>query len=106
MSTLDIPGMRDIELAASAQAVTDRAALEARPLEFGQYIAWALLQYTNRLTDGISAVHRVGVEGMTTCGEPIPPVPLWFPLNGALVETMPHCRLCETAYAHLRGKAA
>lgn len=97
---------RAIELAAQAQAVTDRAALEATPLEFGQFIAWAHLQYTTRATDAISAIHRIGVEGATTCGEPIPPIPLWFPLSGALIQTMPHCRLCETAYAELRRRAA
>ena len=97
---------RAVELAAQAQAVTDRAALEATPLEFGQFLAWALLQHTTRATDGISAVHRVGVDGNTTCGEPIPPIPLWFPLNEPLSRVLPHCRLCEMAYKYAQGKAA
>jgi hypothetical protein len=106
MSALDIPGMREIELAAAEQATRDREAMEPVPLEEGQFIAWAILQHTSRLTDAISAVHRVGEKGYTTCGDVIPPIPLRFALSEALVKTMPHCRFCEAEYARSRGRAA
>ena len=97
---------RRIELAAKAQAVRDCEALEKVPLEFGQFVAWAMLQYTTRNTEAISSVHRVGVDGYTTCGDVIPVPGLHFPLSEALIRTMPHCRFCEAEYARSQGRAA
>lgn len=97
---------RRIEFAAREQAVTDREAAERTPLEYGQFIAWAILQHTTRVTDAISAVHRVGADGYTTCGDVIPPIPLRFPLSDALIRTMPHCRFCEMEHARSHGRAA
>jgi hypothetical protein len=106
LTVRDEASWRRVELAANAQVVKDREAMEATPLEVGQFIAWAMLQETTRVTDAISHVHRVGLEGLTTCGDVIPPISLWLPLSDALIRTIPHCRFCEMEHARSQGRAA
>lgn len=78
------------------------AAIEAQPLEVGQYIAWTEVAPRNGITDGLSAVHRVaqvGDRAETYCGEKIPGACRLFTLTPRLIMSMHPCRWCAQAVA-------
>jgi hypothetical protein len=83
-------------------ALKELDAIEARPLEVGQYIAWTELAPRGAITDGLSAVHRVaqvGQKPQTYCGEQIPGAIRLFTLTPRLIASMHPCRWCAQAIA-------
>lgn len=89
----------------SAQLLAD----ERRTPVLGDHIAWGFRLYG--ATDGLSAIHRVGLpkhgDPYTTCGEPIPSFVDWLTLSPKLIRSIGECRYCKAEYARqAQGKVA
>jgi hypothetical protein len=97
-----------IEREARAVAMAELERDENTPLAFGAFIAWTECQFG--LTNGLSAVHRVGFpqhnDTYATCGERIPQPVRWVPLSPALVRTMGKCKFCEAEMVRIAREAA
>ena len=100
MSTNRESDWRQVEHAASEQAIAGVFAAELVPLEIGRTIAWAECSHGH--TNGLSMVHRVGEvrssKQLALCGAEIPATIRILPLTPGLVRSLGRCEFCDDVY--------